>query len=312
MGSGAPRNGPPPQGTSVLDSFSVVGAGALAEALVRSLTDLGMTCRGVFARRLEKAQMLADSLGVSTSGRVEQAASTASDLLLIVVTDEAVSEGCVYHWSPGCRFYPLLRCIRVASTTTECSNRSLGEGVETGSFHPLQTFTGPEDKTAFRGITIGMDGSARALGAAQHLAVELLAVSVSIDPQKRALYHAAAVMAGNHAITMLSTAGDLWELAAGNRQSFVDSLGPLTRQSVFNALEKGPESALTGPVVRGDVETIRRHLEALSDYASHLLPMYGAVLTETVHLAMRSGRLAPDSAVKLLDLVSEFLNREAS
>ena len=87
---------------------------------------------------------------------------------------------------------------------------------------------------------------------------------------------------------------------------------PLTRQSVFNALEKGPESALTGPVVRGDVETIRRHLEALSDYASHLLPMYGAVLTETVHLAMRSGRLAPDSAVKLLDLVSEFLNREAS
>ena len=119
-------------------------------------------------------------------------------------------------------------------------------------------------------------------------------------------------MAGNHAITMLSTAGDLWELAAGNRQSFVDSLGPLTRQSVFNALEKGPESALTGPVVRGDVETIRRHLEALSDYASHLLPMYGAVLTETVHLAMRSGRLAPDSAVKLLDLVSEFLNREAS
>ncbi|MDA1333376.1 MAG: NAD(P)-binding domain-containing protein, partial [Bacteroidetes bacterium] len=92
MGSGAPRNGPPPQGTSVLDSFSVVGAGALAEALVRSLTDLGMTCRGVFARRLEKAQMLADSLGVSTSGRVEQAASTASDLLLIVVTDEAVSE----------------------------------------------------------------------------------------------------------------------------------------------------------------------------------------------------------------------------
>ena len=289
----------------------MVGAGALAEALVRSLTDLGMTCRGVFARRLEKAQMLADSLGVSTSGRVEQAASTASDLLLIVVTDEAVSEVASIIGRQDV-VLPVIALHTCGIHDYRVLEPLAGRGVETGSFHPLQTFTGPEDKTAFRGITIGMDGSARALGAAQHLAVELLAVSVSIDPQKRALYHAAAVMAGNHAITILSTAGDLWELAAGNRQSFVDSLGPLTRQSVFNALEKGPESALTGPVVRGDVETIRRHLEALSDYASHLLPMYGAVLTETVHLAMCSGRLAPDSAVKLLDLVSEFLNREAS
>lgn len=311
MGSGAPNNGPPPQGTSALDSFSVVGAGALAGVLVRCLTSLGMTCSGIFARREEQAATLASSFRVSTSGPLEDAAPTAADLLLIAVTDDAVAQVASVLGRQQ-TFLPRIVLHTCGVHDYRVLDPLFARGVETGSMHPLQTFTGSEDGAAFRGITIGIDGSPQALVAAHHLADELLAVSVSIDPEKRALYHAAAVMSGNHAITMLSTAGDLWELAAGNRQSFVDSLGPLTRQSIQNALDKGPEVALTGPVVRGDVQTIRLHLQAFSDHVPHLLPMYGAVLTETVHLAMRSGRLAAEPAVHLLDLVSEFLHKEAS
>jgi len=144
------------------------------------------------------------------------------------------------------------------------------------------------------------------------LANHLLATTVEIEPDKRDLYHAAAVMAGNHAITMISAAGLVWESASGTQGGAASALGPLVSRSVENALSTGPEAALTGPVVRADVHTIQRHLEALKAHLPHLLVLYTSATTETVHLALRAGRIDPPQAVAILDLLNSFVEDSAS
>ncbi|MDA0873851.1 MAG: DUF2520 domain-containing protein [Bacteroidetes bacterium] len=289
----------------MLDSFTMVGTGALARALGRALIEHGFRCVAWAGRSADAARhtgVKADHVLYLTIG---QDALPKADLTFLVVSDDAVAEVAAALSAAGIPDGAL-----VLHTSGVYDHRVLDalerKGALTGSFHPLQTFTGTEGKERFRGITIGVEGAPEAVLAGKHLADDLLAQAVEVATDHKALYHAAAVMAGNHAIAMLALAADLWERATSDRQGAAEALGPLTRQSVENALAAGPEVALTGPVVRGDVGTLQRHLEALSQHADHLLPLYAAVVTETVHLAMKSGRLSTERAVEMLDLLDHM------
>lgn len=290
-------------GSDWLDSFSVVGTGALARSLTRALIQLGMTCRAVFGRSQESLAEFRDLFKVERTALIGSEHLPLCDVVFIVISDDAIEDVASQLASQ-----PMSQDQVVLHTSGVHASDVLGplaeQGAIIGSFHPLQTFTGQEGKERFRGITIGVEGSDVALRTARHLADDLVASAVSIPSDRKALYHAAAVMAGNHAIAMLAVASDLWERATSDPQGGRDALGPLTRQSMENALDLGADAALTGPVVRGDIGTLERHLEALQTYADHLLPMYAAVVTETVHLAMRSGRLSTDRAVEMLDVVA--------
>lgn len=306
MTAGSPRKGMPPRGSEWLDSFTVVGTGALARSLARALIEHGLTCRAIHARTEESARSLEAIFPETETGIMGQDPVPSSDVTLVVVADDAVKEVATLLASGG--FPDNHVVLHTSGVHASDALRPLADaGAAVGSFHPLQTFTGDEGKERFKGITIGIEGSKDALRTAHHLADVLLAMAVTIPSDRKALYHAAAVMAGNNAIAMLATAADLWERATTDTQGAHDALGPLTMQSVTNALRLGPEAALTGPVVRGDIGTVQCHLDALQEFADHLVPMYAAVVTETVHLAMRSGRLSTERGVEMLDVVARDL-----
>lgn len=288
----------------------MVGTGALARALSRSLLEHGFRCVAWFGRTADQARMAAGDVDNIPFVALGERGLPETDLTFIAVSDDAipsvaaalaakdVPEGAIVLHTSGVHDHSVLEALSA-------------RGARTGSFHPLQTFTGAEGKERFRGITIGVEGTPEAVHAGKRLADDLLAQAVEVSTDRKALYHAAAVMAGNHAIAMLAIAADLWERATSDRQGAVDALGPLTRQSVENALQAGPEVALTGPVVRGDLGTLQRHLDALSRHADHLLPMYASVVAETVHLAMKSGRLSTERAVEMLDLLANGVSSPA-
>jgi predicted short-subunit dehydrogenase-like oxidoreductase (DUF2520 family) len=295
--------GIPSQDSRWLDSFSVVGTGALARSLTRALVQQGMTCRAMMGRNAEVLEHCAQLFGIGSVAILGSQPVPASDVVFLAVSDDALRPVAAVL-AEG-----LLEAGHVVLHTSGVHSAAILEdlarsGAHTGSFHPLQTFTGHEGKERFRGITIGIEGSEEALKVGRHLADDLLATAVVIPSDRKALYHAAAVTAGNHAIAMLATAIELWERATADAQGGRDALGPLARQSIENALALGAEVALTGPVVRGDLNTVLAHLRALHVHAEHLLPMYAAVITETVHVAMRSGRLSTEQAVAVLDVVA--------
>ena len=134
-----------------------------------------------------------------------------------------------------------------------------------GSFHPLQSFPRPRAPEAFRGIVVAVDASSgsleRRLG---RLARDLGARPRPVRDADRALYHVAAVFASNFVIALVDEAIGLLEAVGWSRMDAARGLRPLMEKALSGALERGPTAALTGPIRRGDVDTVRSHVDALA------------------------------------------------
>jgi predicted short-subunit dehydrogenase-like oxidoreductase (DUF2520 family) len=160
-------------------------------------------------------------------------------------------------------------------------------GAALGSFHPLQTVADPASAPRrLAGACAGVEGDARAIEAGERLARLLGMRPVRIAAAAKPLYHAAAVIAGNYPAALASVAERLAR-AAGIAPELAGRMYlPLIAGAAENLLAVGPGQALTGPVRRGDLETLRRHLAALPP---DLLPLYRVLGLEAVQLAAAQG-----------------------
>jgi predicted short-subunit dehydrogenase-like oxidoreductase (DUF2520 family) len=135
--------------------------------------------------------------------------------------------------------------------------------VHIGSLHPLQTLTshpdGPEGSplagAPLAGAWCAIDGPPEL----ERLALTLGLRPFRVDPARRAEYHAAAAVASNHLVALL---GHVQRLAADAGVPF-EAFLPLVRRTLDNVDALGPSAALTGPVARGDLETVVRHIDAM-------------------------------------------------
>ncbi len=164
------------------------------------------------------------------------------------------------------------------------------------ALHPAMTFTGMSlDLTRLLDCSFGVTADPAMLPIAQALVVEMGAEPVAIAEGDRPLYHAALAHGSNHLVTLVAQASELL------REVGVDApermLGPLLRASLENALASG-ESALTGPVARGDVGTVAAHSEALRELAGgsggDILDAYLAMARATARRAGSRGLLRPE------------------
>ena len=153
------------------------------------------------------------------------------------------------------------------------------EGNPRGSFHPLQSFPAPRDPSAFRGITIGVDATTPALRRRlAALARRLGAQPKRVTDRERALYHAAAVFASNFLDVTVEEGVRLLEGIGWSERAATAALLPLVEGAVANIRKRGAVKALTGPIRRGDAETVARHLEAVDN--PDLYRMLGLVALE--------------------------------
>jgi predicted short-subunit dehydrogenase-like oxidoreductase (DUF2520 family) len=135
-----------------------------------------------------------------------------------------------------------------------------------GSFHPLQSFPQRRPPAAFHGITVAVDASTPVLKRRlDSLARALGAKPKEVGDGQRVLYHAAAVFASNYLDAVLAEAIRLLEAVGWSDQEAASALLPLAAGAIENLRKRGPVGALTGPVRRGDSETIKRHLAALEE-----------------------------------------------
>jgi predicted short-subunit dehydrogenase-like oxidoreductase (DUF2520 family) len=135
---------------------------------------------------------------------------------------------------------------------------------EVGSFHPLQSFPQPRPPEAFRGSLMAIDAGSPALRRRlERLARDLGAKPRGVEEADRVVYHAAAVFASNYLVALAAAAVELLGTVGWSESEAVAGLVPLMRGALAEVERRGPTAALTGPIRRGDVETVTRHLEAL-------------------------------------------------
>ena len=194
-------------------------------------------------------------------------------VVLLCVPDRAIAEVAA-SVAPG----PWLAHVSGGTPLT-----ALAPHVRRFSVHPLQTFTHDRGPEQLDGAWAAVTGeTSEALEAATELAETLGLRAFCPDDDSRALYHAGAAIASHYLVTLRCAAGELFAEAGVP----VEALDPLMRRVIENGYQ------LTGPIERGDWETVERHRQAIADHAPHLLSAYDelARLTsgDTVPLESRS------------------------
>ena len=154
---------------------------------------------------------------------------------------------------------------------------------EAFSLHPLITVPAGAAPSVFAGAGCAIDGSTpRALAVAEELAGALGMRATRVADEDRAAYHAAASIASNFLVTLEGAAERLAASAGVDREL----LAPLVRAAVENWAARGAEDALTGPIARGDDETVARQRAAVEERTPDLLPLFDALVAATRDLAV--------------------------
>lgn len=247
----------------------VAGPGRAGGSLARRLVAAGHRLVGVLARDVESAAPRAAELG-ATLLEWERELPPA-DVLVVSVRDDAIEEA-------AARLAPHAAAVRtavhVSGATPVSAIAPLAAHGPIGSFHPLQTLPDPEAgaarlEGAWVAVTSESDAFSEVLfGLAESMGMRPFRLADGAKP----LYHAAAAAAANYPLAALAMAHRLFE-AAGVPFRAAE---PLVEAVIGNAFTMGPEQAITGPIARGDVGTVRSHVAAVAAAAPELADDFAA------------------------------------
>jgi predicted short-subunit dehydrogenase-like oxidoreductase (DUF2520 family) len=290
-------------------AVGVVGAGRVGTALAAALRRSGHRVAAVSAVSAASLRRV-ESVLPGTPVRQPADVIAAADLVLLTVPDDAL---------PGL-------VAGLAATGAELSGRLIAHasgrhglavlepaarrGGLPLALHPVMTFTGrPDDVDRLAGVSFGVTAPEQLRPVAEVLVMEMGGEPVFIAEENRDLYHAALAGGANHLVTLVNQAADL--LRAAGVANPPRMLGPLLGAALDNALRLG-DAALTGPVARGDAETVAGHLAALRAAAPEALPAYLALARLTADRALASGMLAAPDAQRLLEVLAGTLGTPGS
>jgi predicted short-subunit dehydrogenase-like oxidoreductase (DUF2520 family) len=284
----------------------VIGAGRVGTVLAAALQSRGheiAAIAGESAGSRIRAETILPGIPVAKPTAVARAA----ELLLLTVPDDALDNVVRMLVASG--------SIRSGQLVIHTSGRhgmavlqpALDVGARGIAMHPAMTFTGTElDLVHLPGCAYGVTCGAGERQVAQELVDELGGRVVWVEEHDRPKYHAALAHGANHLVTLVSQAMDLLREAGSADPG--GTLRPLLTAALDNALEYG-DAALTGPIVRGDVQTVAEHLRSLASSSPSTLESYVAMARATAIHAVSDGRLEPRRAAALVEVLDRAVER---
>jgi predicted short-subunit dehydrogenase-like oxidoreductase (DUF2520 family) len=281
-------------------TIGFVGAGVVGGALARRLAEAGYPVVAVASRSFGSAVALAAAVpGCAALGCLDDVAAKAEVVFITTPDDAIASVAASTAWRAG---QAVVHCSGALSVDVLAP--AARAGVRVGSFHPLQTFASLDRAlVSLTGTTFVLEGDdLPLLSTLQDMAEALGGRSVLLRSEDKVLYHAAAVLSSNYVVTLLQQAAELWEAFGRTKEEALTALLPLLRGTAANLESLGLPGALTGPVSRGDLITVAKHLEALESFPD-IAAVYRTLAEATVPIALAKGRLAPDIAASLIQLL---------
>ena len=171
------------------------------------------------------------------------------------------------------------------------------------AIHPVMTLTGTSvDLARLDGCPFAVTAEEPYLTVAEALVVEMGGEPIVVPEHARALYHAALAYGANFLITLVAQCTELLRTAGVDTPSRL--VAPLLSASLDNALRSG-DQALTGPVMRGDAETVASHLRAIATVSTEAAAGYRVLARLTADRAVAAGLLPAGDAERLLGVLAE-------
>lgn len=289
-------------------SVGVVGAGRVGSVLAAALRIAGHDIVSVAGESDASRRRAADLLpGVPVRKPTDVARGC--DVLLLTVPDDMLANVIAMLTASGA----IHRGQYVVHTSGAHGLEILLPAVEAGArgiaMHPAMTFTGTAvDLPRLSGSVFGVTARDAERAMAERLVSDLGGVVMWVDERRRTLYHAGLAHGANHLVTLVTQAMELLEDAGADDPAA--TLRPLLTAALDNALTNR-DSALTGPIVRGDVNTVRAHLADVAATAPDTLPSYVALAEATLDRVVTDGRVLPIRAAAIRRVLAEALGSQA-
>lgn len=296
-------------------TVTIIGPGRLGRAFAIALSDSDYSISALVARRpamAEKAsRLLPSGQGrVETLGANQLARLTPTDLVLITTPDDAIEETARRLAAVETREGHSSVVLHTSGALSSAVLAPLAAvGFHTGSLHPLVSVSESRaGSKALHGAYYCVEGDKAATKIARRIVNDLHGKSFSIEPESKALYHAAALTAAGHLTALIDLAIEMLVSCGLSRPAAQRVLMPLVESSVANLKASPPENALTGTFARGDLATVKRHLEALSGEVksggkdSDALSIYKLLGLRSLDLASKKG-LDPQLSKKIKALL---------
>ena len=277
-------------------SVTIIGAGRLGQALAIALARSGYPIKALVARRASRAEKAVASLprdrSIQALGIARLSELPPTDVVLITTPDDAIHD----------------TARRLATLETANSQGRIGlhtsgalssevlsalaeVGFSTGSLHPLVSVSDPvAGAKGLIGASYCIEGDKGAATMARKIVKDFHGKSFAIAPKHKALYHAAALTAAGHLTALIDVAIEMLASCGLSRKVAQQVLMPLVESAVENIEASTPAKALTGTFARGDIDTVRRHLEALSGTEqAEALQFYKLLGLRSIQLAGSKG-----------------------
>lgn len=255
--------------------FSLIGPGAVGSTLARYMVAAGYRPLTIVGKSPAPHRLVVE-LHTESGSSITQI-SDKSELILIAVPDTAILEvarSLAWMEMPWEKISVLHTS---GSRTAEVLLPLEKKGAGVASFHPYMTFPSFEQDPDLKDVTFGIDGNEQGVNAAFGLAMALGGSPVRIPPEMRILYHLSAVLASGCVSADLLMAAMLLKKAGLSDKRALHSIFPIVIQTISNSKDLGPEQAMTGPAVRHDEGTVRRHLDAIREHAPEIEEVYRAM-----------------------------------
>ena len=290
-----------PRGGVETTSIGFIGAGRLGKALAWSLAGAGLRVRAVASSRDGEARALAAAIE-DCEAVPAQAVADGCDLVFVTTPDAVIAQAvAALRWRAGTA---VVHCSGV--TEVDALGAARAQGAAIGGFHPMQTFGDPRAAVAsLPGSTITIEAGDEWLDALLvELARRLGCRTNRLPPGMRGRYHAAAGFTTQFINALFAEAALVWKSWGATEADALRAMLPMARGTLASIESAGIAGGMPGPVSRGDVGSVEKHVAALTELGEHTLGFYRVLCGSTVRIAAGGGAIDAETARRFAEALA--------
>ena len=253
------------------EKIGFIGAGKICRTLAPNLNSAGFNIHGVYSSNKSSSQNICKLISNECkSYQTPQELVDNCDLIFITTPDDSiqtVTESIKWRGNMG-----VVHCS--GAGTSFWLDKAKSDGASIASYHPLQTFSNDNSNITLKNIYFAIEGDLSLIEYLKNVTDKLGAFPISIATEHKLLYHVSAFMACGLLATVIGKAVDIWKSIGYGEKQALDILTPLIEQTIHNVSQNGVLDSLTGPISRGDIGTIKGHIDSLKKHKPSLLSTY--------------------------------------
>lgn len=269
----------------------IVGAGVVGTAVGAILYSRGHEVTGAYDLNPESTKNLGDRVAAMIC-QTPCEVSRSAEILFITTNDSAIGEVAENIAREGGFSKGQMVVHMSGALSSDVLSPAKSQGAQIISIHPMQSFANIDRAiTNLPGSVFSIEGDVEGYKEASSLVKELGGEFFFIDQKAKPLYHAGACVVSNYLVTLIDFGLQLLESIGIPRSQALQAFLPLVKGTILNIEKIGVPRALTGPIARGDLVTVLKHLDCLEEKGSELTQLYSLLGYFTAQVAANKGTI---------------------